>query len=551
MKDHRRSAPGFRLRLEALEDRCVPADFSGEIKGIAFIDRNSNGRLDTSESVLKGAPVVLRGTTSQGTAVNVTASADAQGKYRFENVMPGTYRLVGGTAAGRTTAAAQQIVLTAGQTVNRNVAFGAVLVSAINLRQLLNKPTTGSTPTLPAGSGVAQAADRANNKPTIKGTLPDQTLLKNGTESFVDMAAFFDDKDMKNSQVRLKTSAGDINVELFDRDAPQTVANFFNYVTSDSYDNTIFHRLASGFVLQGGGYKYNEDLRTITDQPAGPSVKNEFDGVNRSNTLGTIAMAKLGNNPDSATNEFFFNLSDNSSNLDNQNGGFTVFGKIVGSADQSVINSLTAYVPSNKSSFNPAFDTIPLKTYSGTNFPTDATESNLALIKDVEIVKRPEVLTYSIVSNVNASGSGPSPVAAVFVNNQLKLTPVEGAVGTATLTVRATDKFGATVDRTFNVRVSSAPTTTGISNQNATVDSLFSLGLSDKFSDPENETLTYSAKQTNGNALPDWLTLSGGTLSGTPALANVGTLAIEVKATDPNGLFVTTTFTLTIANLLT
>src|SRR5262249_16675822 len=151
-----------------------------------------------------------------------------------------------------------------------------------------------------------------------KGTMPDVTVAKNkATDTFVDMAAFFDDVDLKqHSMVRFHTSAGNINVELFDDTAPQTVANFLNYVTSNQYDSSIFHRLPTGFVLQGGGFSYNEDLRSITSIFNGPSVQNEFDGVNRSNLQGTIAMAKLpadapGGGPNSATNQFFFNLANN------------------------------------------------------------------------------------------------------------------------------------------------------------------------------------------------------------------------------------------------
>ncbi|MCK6420913.1 MAG: peptidylprolyl isomerase [Aquabacterium sp.] len=90
--------------------------------------------------------------------------------------------------------------------------------------------------------------------------------------------------------------------------------------------NSFIHRSVPGFVIQGGGYTWS-DANGAIKVPAGPAVKNEFSST-RSNVRGTIAMAKVGGNPDSATTEWFFNLADNASNLDNQNGGFTVFGRV-------------------------------------------------------------------------------------------------------------------------------------------------------------------------------------------------------------------------------
>lgn len=128
------------------------------------------------------------------------------------------------------------------------------------------------------------------------------------------------------TMVRLQTTLGLIDIKLLDAEAPATVANFLGYVNKSSYDGTFFHRRAAGFVLQGGGYTWTDALGYVK-VPAGPPVVNEFSAT-RSNVRGTIAMAKLGGNPNSATTEWFFNLADNAGNLDNQNGGFTVFGRV-------------------------------------------------------------------------------------------------------------------------------------------------------------------------------------------------------------------------------
>ena len=234
-------------------------------------------------------------------------------------------------------------------------------------------------------------------------------------------------------------------MELFDTQAPQTVANFFDYIQSGAYNNSIFHRLVSNFVLQGGGYTFNATTHTLTPVPTFSPVPNEF-GV--SNTIGTIAMAKLGGDPNSATSQFFFNLADNSSNLNNQNGGFTVFGKITNFADLGVLGSLANTPVQNQGG---DFTTIPLNNYTGSNFPTDANLSNFLTIQSVSIVKRTDFLTYSIVSNTNPGLVTAS--LATGANEKLGLQYTAGQTGSATITIQATDSFGASVQSSFQVTV--------------------------------------------------------------------------------------------------
>jgi cyclophilin family peptidyl-prolyl cis-trans isomerase len=150
--------------------------------------------------------------------------------------------------------------------------------------------------------------------------------------------------------VQFRTRQGDIEVELFDQDKPVTVDNFLRYVKGGFYQNVFFHRCLPGFVAQGGGCtttNRNDHTDFIEYFPvpnAWGAITNEYKvGRKISNTYGTIAMAKLGGDPNSATTEWFFNLADNSSNLDNQNGGFTVFGRVVGNTNVLTwFNSLRA-----------------------------------------------------------------------------------------------------------------------------------------------------------------------------------------------------------------
>src|SRR5687768_4664652 len=126
---------------------------------------------------------------------------------------------------------------------------------------------------------------------------------------------------------RFHTSQGDIDVTLLPQEAPATVENFLKYLNRGSFRNSFFHRSVPGFIIQGGGFQFeNNSIREI---PADPPVRNEY---KVSNTRGTLAMAKLGTSPNSATTQWFFNLGNNASNLNTQNGGFTVFGRVADSA---------------------------------------------------------------------------------------------------------------------------------------------------------------------------------------------------------------------------
>jgi len=135
--------------------------------------------------------------------------------------------------------------------------------------------------------------------------------------------------------VQFHTAWGDVQVELYDQDKPVTVRNFLQYIRSGRYQNTFIHRCVPGFVAQGGGFltvnRADTNLAGLFYYvPSLGSIANEFNSGRRfSNTRGTLAMAKLGGDPNSATCQWFFNLADNSANLDAQNGGFTVFGRVV------------------------------------------------------------------------------------------------------------------------------------------------------------------------------------------------------------------------------
>ena len=132
--------------------------------------------------------------------------------------------------------------------------------------------------------------------------------------------------------VEMQTSHGVIELNLFDQQAPNTVANFLSYIEDDAYNQTVIHRSVSDFIIQGGGFTFTDELVPITTKPA---VVNE---PVLSNVKGTIAMAKLANDENSATSQWFFNMVDNSEALDTQNGGFTVFGQITAQSQATLDN---------------------------------------------------------------------------------------------------------------------------------------------------------------------------------------------------------------------
>ncbi|MCO7223431.1 peptidylprolyl isomerase [Pleionea sp. CnH1-48] len=180
--------------------------------------------------------------------------------------------------------------------------------------------------------------------------------------------------------VEFQTSMGSFQVNLYDETTPATVANFLAYVNAGSYENIIIHRSVPGFVVQGGGFAYNGAL-PLNDIDSNPAVANE---PKLSNVRGTIAMAKLSGNANSATNEWFFNLADNSANLDVQNGGFTVFGEVIGDGMQ-VVEAIAAL---DRFNFGGALTNLPLRDYTTTDATNgvDPDADNFLIISNVIII---------------------------------------------------------------------------------------------------------------------------------------------------------------------
>ena len=125
-----------------------------------------------------------------------------------------------------------------------------------------------------------------------------------------------------NTLIEIKTTVGNIEIELFNQQAPITTKNFESYVKKKFYNGTIFHRVIPGFMVQGGGMTVD-----MLEKPTGPAIISEA-GNGLKNTRGTLAMART-NDPNSAKSQFFINVADNVFlDKSTENAGYTVFAQV-------------------------------------------------------------------------------------------------------------------------------------------------------------------------------------------------------------------------------
>ena len=199
-------------------------------------------------------------------------------------------------------------------------------------------------------------------------------IRKNTAFAIVVLAAFL--PALANATiVEIETNLGTFQVNLYDTDTPDTVANFLAYVQDGDYSDSVIHRSVAGFIVQGGGL-ITDGNATLSEVTARAPVQNEpvF-----ANVRGTIAMAKLASGPNTATSQWFFNLANNTANLDNQNGGFTVFGQVIDDG-MTVVDSIAA-VPT----FNNVFglNDFPLQNYTPGN---PLINDNLVIITAITVI---------------------------------------------------------------------------------------------------------------------------------------------------------------------
>jgi cyclophilin family peptidyl-prolyl cis-trans isomerase len=149
--------------------------------------------------------------------------------------------------------------------------------------------------------------------------------------------------------IRFETTLGNFTIELFEKEAPVTVANFLQYIDDGFFDGTIFHRIVPGFVIQGGGFTADmKQKKTLAP------IRNEADNGLK-NERGSLSMART-NDINSATSQFFVNLKDNGF-LDHQRGnfGYAVFAKVTAGLD--IVDKIAAVQTGRRG----GFDDVPVE----------------------------------------------------------------------------------------------------------------------------------------------------------------------------------------------
>ncbi|MEP3481738.1 MAG: peptidylprolyl isomerase [Fuerstiella sp.] len=302
---------------------------------------------------------------------------------------------------------------------------------------------------------VAAVCDVLESKQLLTSTLieaiPGQQISDSSDSSVITLSDHFDDTEIDGSVVSIETPAGTFHIETFDEVTPVSAQNFLDLVVGGNYENSIFHRLEPGFVLQGGGFRFEGDETQLSSVENNGTIVNEFDNWfdpefgglaagTALNVRGTLSYAKLGSDPDSATSQFFVNLNDNSENLDNQNGGFTVFARIIYDG-LDVVDQLAASTVVNAGG---AFTSLPVVDW-----------------EEGESVERPNLLqsTSSIVDELSYEvtvTAGGEYIDATITDGVLTVTGTEAAnssTGHATVVVAATDLAGNVVEESFRVAI--------------------------------------------------------------------------------------------------
>lgn len=257
-----------------------------------------------------------------------------------------------------------------------------------------------------------------------------------GAQAEVPLAGHFSDPDSYVAR-RVTTPLGFFDVILYSLATPGTATNFLSYADGGRYQDSFFHRSPPGFVIQGGGFTHDgSDFGEVTTDP---TIANE-PGI--SNEEGTVAMAKKAGDPDSADAQFFANVGDNSSNLDNQNGGFTAFGRVAGDGMDVVeaINDLpTGDYTVDIDGQSRLLEDVPM---NDTSAPAAMDPAKLVKILSVNPV---DVLSYDAVSRDDGIAT-----AAVVGGNVV----IDGvATGSTIIDVTATDLDGQTTTATIDVTV--------------------------------------------------------------------------------------------------
>jgi len=275
--------------------------------------------------------------------------------------------------------------------------------------------------------------------------IEDQTAQIGGDPVEIDLSEFFEIEGVTGQIVEMKFDEGAVNIEMLPDVAPLNVENFLSYVDDNTFDKTVIHRSIADFVIQGGSFTATLPIESVVTRDP---VVNEF---SLSNLRGTLSMAKLPDQPDSATSGYFINMADNSNILDTQNGGFTVFARVIGSGMDiaDAIHAIPTYTLTLDNSGFP-YEDFPL----GGNASDDIT---VDFMVELETARRVTALPNSdgnpSMVSFAATSSAPEIADASFDGSMLFVTPGGAGLGSTTIVVTATDTNGNEVSDEFVVEV--------------------------------------------------------------------------------------------------
>jgi cyclophilin family peptidyl-prolyl cis-trans isomerase len=275
--------------------------------------------------------------------------------------------------------------------------------------------------------------------------IPAVNLISSGVTATVDLSSHFSFPGLNGTLVEFDTVFGTFAVELYGDDAPINVALFLQHVNSGAYTNTFIHRSVPNFVIQGGGYYNDFDLPPVT--PLGTAQLEYL----KPNYRGTLAMAR-GSDPGSAANQWFINTVDNEEilkPLGEGREGYTVIGRVLG-AGLAVVDQLAGLPTFILSA---SFNEFPLYNYVVGN---SVTFGNLVSVSGIaEVALYPTSEHPDALMIFTASSSNEAAVRTSISGSTLTFTSV--GLGSANVTVRATESAGDWVEQQFTVTVSTLP----------------------------------------------------------------------------------------------